>query len=334
MKKINGIFKPGIYVIIVLMAAMCLASPVLAQDTSCKTKYPIILAHMAGFGTGTDPIMQLLMPTSFPGIVEALKACGATVYTPKVPALQTNLTKAVEFKKAFLAIKAADGSAKFNIIGHQAGGLYTRTAITNMGLKDSVASLTTVNTPHRGSTMLTLVSALYDIKILDSVLSMLKVLPGDQAYAQVTYKEMSTPYMLFNFNPNTPNVRGVYYQSWTSAYRVYDINKTFTDVQTLLTKILNGGTLAQTDLEIGLQSYALLPDIATLMYYTGFGIGDGLVQASSAKWGNFLGVQQGPASGNGVNHMDVVGLELGGVDVWDQASYWVQTVKDLKAKGY
>ena len=43
------------------------------------------------------------------------------------------------------------GSAKVNIIAHSKGGLDSKYMITNLGMEDKVASLTTLCTPHKGS---------------------------------------------------------------------------------------------------------------------------------------------------------------------------------------
>lgn len=346
MKKSAVVMKSGIFVFAMFAAVVFSAASVWAQGLSCKTKYPIMMAHMAGIGGGTG-VVELAMPTPFKGpfgvggIGGALEACGAQVYYAKLPSLQTNEVKATEFKRQFLEAKAASGARKLNIIGHQQGGLYTRTAITNKGLWPSVASLTTVNTPHHGSVMLTLLAALAavgeQIPALGEVLGKIKVFPGDQAYAKVTYEEMSIPHMIF-FNLKTPNVPFVYYQSWTSAYREYNLRETIANVFDLLNKMISQGTFASEPLDIALQSYELLPDVATITHLL-FGKNDGLVTADAAKWGKYLGLELGPVYGRGVNHMDVVGLDAilnaeHGGEVWDANAKWVSTVVALKAKGY
>lgn len=42
------------------------------------------------------------------------------------------------------------GASKVNVIAHSKGGLDTRYAISRLGMSQYVASLTTINTPHRG----------------------------------------------------------------------------------------------------------------------------------------------------------------------------------------
>lgn len=338
--------KKSLVFCIVLFLVLFVLPSVFAADTSCKTKYPIMMAHMAGIGGGTG-VVELVMPVPFKGpfgiggIGGALESCGAQVYYAKLPSLQSNEVKATEFKRQFLEAKAASGSRKINIIGHQQGGLYTRTAITNKGLWPYVASLTTVNTPHYGSAMLTLLSAVAsvgeEIPSVGEVVNKIKVFPGDQKYAKITYDEMSITHMVA-FNLKTPNIPFVYYQSWTSAYREYNLKETISNVWDLLGKMISKGEFATEPLDIAKQSYELMPDIATITYLI-FGKNDGLVTEDSAKWGKYLGLEQGPVYSKGVNHMDVIGLDTilnaeNGGAVWDANKKWVDTVVLLKNKGY
>ena len=65
-RRIGKVFKIVLLVSFILITATVLALPAFAADTSCKTKYPIILAHgMAFYPSPT-------LPNSFPGIAEAL----------------------------------------------------------------------------------------------------------------------------------------------------------------------------------------------------------------------------------------------------------------------
>ena len=55
-----------------------------------------------------------------------------------------------ELKTEIERILEETGAEKVNIVAHSKGGLDARYAITHLGLADRVASLTTINTPHRG----------------------------------------------------------------------------------------------------------------------------------------------------------------------------------------
>lgn len=324
--------KKGCVIVVgVIIIASFLGVQVFAADTSCKTKYPIILAHGMGFMPSTT------YPNSFPGIVAALQARGATVYTPVVEPLGPTREKAEQFKAEFLKIKAdySDPNIKFNIIGHSHGGIYTRDAITNLGLSSYVASLTTVDSPHRGSFIAQVNVDIAEIAPwLANMIAGLIPMVGDPAKLEINNIQLSIDYMTKVFNPNCPNKSGVYYQSWSGMYRRYDIFKTTVDFLIMLVQIMTGTSpQPSTPAEYVAALYKLLPDLATETYILGGGVNDGLVSVSSAKWGTYLGTQAGPWYSAGVNHLDVVNLTPRGAP-FDVVGYWVKVVQNLKKKGY
>jgi triacylglycerol lipase len=225
---------------------------------------------------------------------------------------------------------------KFNIIGHSHGGLYTRYAITNLGIAPYVASLTTVDSPHRGSFIdqleLDIEAA---IPALGSLIASAMPFTGDPVKLAENDKDLSIDYMTNVFNPNTPNVKGVYYQSFACAYRYYDILKAeFDGIDEVINAVEGNPTpVPTTALGFAELLYNALPDLAAECYYLGGGLGDGLVQVSSAQWGTYLGTQMGPWYSKGLNHLDAVNIAPYGAQ-WDAVGYWVQLVKNLKAKGY
>ncbi len=319
MKKSVKSFRFGILALS-CMIAIVLAFPVHAVDTTCKTKYPFILAHGMGYTPSTSH------PNSFPGIVEALRACGATVYTPTVPAIASTRNKATQFKAAFLSIKAADGSAKFNIIGHSHGGLYTRDAITNLGLSPYVASLTTVDSPHRGTQIADVGNLIFTVAPwLANMLAGLTPLLNDPAALTSNLHDLSVSYMTNTFNPNTPNISGVYYQSFSGVLKTYDLFTTTAAFLAMLRTITQG--------DIIVMMYYAMPMSATELFILGGGYNDGMVSADSAKWGTYLGTQTGYWYTTGVNHLDMVNFAPSGAK-WDAITYWKNLAKNLKAKGY
>lgn len=319
------------------MMTIVLASPVLAVDTSCKTKNPIIFAHGMGF-TPSDTY-----PHSLPGIYDALKACGATVYTPTTSAIAGTRDKAIQFKAQFQQIQALyPAGQKFNVMGHSHGGLYTRDAISNLGLAPYVSSLTTIASPHRGSEVTQIMMDVIDIipgftSLFILFESMLMGCSMDAAYQNDI--DLTARYMIDTFNPNTPNMPGVYYQSWTGAYRYYGIVGSLWsglmmigDVLQVLAKqgLSLGGPMTP---ELAKTMYDALYPQASLTYWLGFGTGDGAVAVSSAKWGTYLGAQSGPWYAKGANHFDVINLCPYG-QPFDVIGHWKTVVRGLMAKGY
>ena len=108
-----------------------------------KTRYPIVLAHgLFGFSSvaGVD---------YFYGIPSALRAKGATVYTPQVPAANTSEVRGEALLKYLRQIKATHGHQKFNLIGHSHGSHSVRYVAAVA--PELVASVLLVGGPNQGS---------------------------------------------------------------------------------------------------------------------------------------------------------------------------------------
>ncbi|MBQ8403800.1 MAG: triacylglycerol lipase [Clostridia bacterium] len=109
----------------------------------CKTKYPILLVHGVFFRDN-----KLL---NYWGRVPAeLAANGAEVYYGEHQSAASVEASAEELAERIKGVLRESGAEKVNIIAHSKGGLDCRYAICKLGMAEHVASLTTVNTPHRG----------------------------------------------------------------------------------------------------------------------------------------------------------------------------------------
>ena len=126
--------------------------------------YPIVLAHgIARFDFITHSLARqiplLLSDLSlafdrlhyFRGIATYLQAHGFATYHSSVSFAAGVETRARELRQEILAILAESGAAKVHIIGHSMGGLDSRYMIVFEDMADKVASLTTIGTPHRGT---------------------------------------------------------------------------------------------------------------------------------------------------------------------------------------
>ena len=109
-----------------------------------STKYPIILAH----GIAAK---QLRVLNAFGRIGEELEAEGYKIYIADTDGFGSIENNAKQLKRFIEAVKITCQCDKVNIIAHSKGGLDAKYMITHLGMEDSVASLTTLCTPHRGS---------------------------------------------------------------------------------------------------------------------------------------------------------------------------------------
>ena len=138
--------------------------------------------------------------------------------------------------------------------------------------------------------------------IISGALSLIN--SGDSEDAVANGYELTRPYMINVFNPNTPDMPGVYYQSYAGK----------------ITNALGGGLL--------LALWGIMKPYE--------GDNDGMVSVTSAKWGNFRGVFDGGFwSGlGGVNHFAEVGALVVVTPGYDAPTAFVNIAADLKNMGY
>jgi triacylglycerol lipase len=109
---------------------------------------PIVLVHgLCGF----DRIVagRRTVKDYFPGIRSYLEASGNVVLVPRVSPTASVATRAGELKAYLLSHL---GRRPVHLIAHSMGGLDARYMISRLGMEQQVLSLTTIGTPHRGTT--------------------------------------------------------------------------------------------------------------------------------------------------------------------------------------
>ncbi len=108
------------------------------------TKYPIVLVH----GLAAKQTKRI---RAFGKIERELISAGYDVYVADIDGVGAIETNAEQLKEYILKVCRECNADKVNIIAHSKGGLDAKHMITSLGMEDSVASLTTLCTPHRGS---------------------------------------------------------------------------------------------------------------------------------------------------------------------------------------
>ncbi len=109
----------------------------------CQTKYPILLVHGIFF-------RDFRYVNYWGRIPAALEKNGATVYYGDHSSACSIAEGAGQISKRIEKIISETACEKVNIIAHSKGGLDSRYAIEFFGQQKNVASLTTVNSPHKG----------------------------------------------------------------------------------------------------------------------------------------------------------------------------------------
>jgi triacylglycerol lipase len=104
------------------------------------------LGGLRGLGIPAQPDSL----TYFKGIASYLSAHGFEVHTTRVSFAAGVEQRSCDLRDAINGIPSL-GKGKFHIIAHSMGGLDARHMIVKLGMADRVSSLTTIGTPHLGT---------------------------------------------------------------------------------------------------------------------------------------------------------------------------------------
>lgn len=229
------------------------------QPEVIRLKYPILLCH--GYGG----LSTIFAPSPMHKPCMRLRSHGIEAFAPNIVPYATIATRAGQWAEIIRSLKSQFGYDKLNVVAHSMGGLDMRYAIHNLEMADSVASLTTIATPHRGTSLAEIV-----LKSPDTIREKLaefvdwfgeSIYPASKSDAVAAVEQLTRSYVTKIFNPSTPNVNGIHYFSYSAA--------------------VGKGTDQPLNPIYRLQNQLI---------FQNEGINDSFVTASSAEWGEHLGM--------------------------------------------
>ncbi|KAF5375001.1 hypothetical protein D9758_000462 [Tetrapyrgos nigripes] len=238
------------------------ADTVLEEQERIRRKYrspknPVVFCHgLLGFDSVTiGPAIAPMQVTHWRGIKEVLEANGTEVLITRVPATSSPYDRARVLEEK---ISETYPGRSVHLIGHSMGGIDCRYLTTHLTYrKFSVLSVTTIASPHRGSSFADHFLETLGRERMPSFLQFLDLLPnggGDgKAFECLTIESMR------KFNETVPDIPGVKYFSWGAVY------------------------------DPGFVDTWKWPHSVVLEKE---GPNDGLVSVHSAKWGKYLGTLQ------------------------------------------
>ena len=174
----------------------------------CKTKYPLLLVHGAGF-------RDLKIPVYWGRIPRVLREHGAAVFHGEQDCWASTETNAHALCRRIDEILLETGAEKVNIIAHSKGGLEARMAASSMHYADRIASITTISTPHRGSKTFTIflrAPRVFFSVAAFAVNNWIRLVGDKKPDFQRVCDEFATSHME-RFNAENPDAPGVFYQS-------------------------------------------------------------------------------------------------------------------------
>lgn len=267
-------------------------------DRVCDTRYPILMVH----GVFFRDFRYLNYWGRIPG---ELETNGARIYYGKHQSAASVADSGAELSDRIKEILKETGADKVNIIAHSKGGLDCRYAISKLGMGEYVASLTTINTPHRGCVfadyLLGVIPEAVKEKVAAGYNAALKKL-GDENPDFLAAVTDLTASNCKAFNEQVKDVTGVYYQSVGSR--------------------LNAASEGRFPLNF---SHDLVK------YFDG--PNDGLVAEDSFSWGKrftFLTTK----GKRGISHGDMIDLNRENIPDFDVREFYVNLVRELKEMGF
>jgi triacylglycerol lipase len=168
------------------------------ETTIPQLNAPIVLVHgLCGF----DRLYAFgrVVKDYFPGIRESLSAAGNRVLAARVSPTAGVARRAADLK-SFLDREVPDGPV--HVIGHSMGGLDARYMVSRLGMASRVLSVTTVGTPHRGSSFADWAVSRF-ARLVEPVFRFLFI--PTQAFHDLTTASCS------RFNAEVPDAPGVRY---------------------------------------------------------------------------------------------------------------------------
>lgn len=267
------------------------------EERICATKYPILLVHGVFF-------RDFEHLNYWGRIPKELEANGATIYYGNHNSAAAVDDSAGELEQRVRQIIEETGCEKVNVIAHSKGGLDMRTALAKNGLAPYVASLTTINTPHRGCEF-----ADYLLEKMPDKQEEMVAAAYNKAAAKLGDTNPDFLAAVYDLTSEKCEQRnevvkdqpGVYYQSFGSK----------------LNNPLSG-------------RFPLNMTYYLVKYFDG--PNDGLVGEKSFPWGSsyrFLTVQ----GKRGISHGDMIDLNRENFEGFDVREFYVELVADLKKRG-
>ena len=267
----------------------------------CATKYPLLMVHGVFF-------RDFEKFNDWGRIPGELETNGSKIYYGNHQSALSIEDSAAELAARIKEIVEETGCEKVNIIAHSKGGLDTRYAISKLGVSPYVASLTTINTPHRGC------------EFADFLLSK----AGDAFKDTVASAYNAGARKLGDANPDfiaaVSNLTASFCKDFNDSLADFDFK-----AAGIYTQSIGSSMLKSTGGHFPLNmSYRFVKRFD--------GKNDGLVGENSFSWGEkFTFVE--PERDLGISHGDMIDLNRENIEGFDVREFFVQLVADLKKKG-
>lgn len=263
----------------------------------CQTRYPILLVHGVFF-------RDYKFLNYWGRIPKELEKNGAKIYFGNQQSAASVENSGKELAERIREITDKTGCGKLNVIAHSKGGLDIRYAMSFCDIGDRIASVTTINTPHRGC------------KFAEYLLEKLPL--GVQNKIADTYNTT----MRKLGDPSPDFMEAVWDLTASACVRRDSI---MTPPEGILCQSVGSKLNKASGGKFPLNfSYKLV------RYFDG--PNDGLVSEDSFRWGEKYTFLQTEGK-RGISHGDMIDLNRENIPGFDVREFYVDMVRTLKEKG-
>ncbi|MEX2398389.1 MAG: alpha/beta fold hydrolase, partial [Balneolales bacterium] len=250
-------------------------------------KYPVLLCH--GFGA----VVSMILPSPLHHTCMFMREHGIVAFAPNIAPYVKLEVGSAAWARIIGKVLKMTGSPKINVIAHSMGGLSLRHAIHTLDLSEIVSSLTTVSSPHHGTSLAEM--ALETPKTALEAFIKLSDRMGNAIYPEIqsdvtgAMHQLTRSYMA-EFNEKVPDSPEVSYYSISAA------------------------TGKETDSSIG-----VLLSFYNRYIYGREGANDGFVSEKSAHWGEHIGCVK-------LSHLEQVKISLSKSQISEWENLWLEII--------
>jgi triacylglycerol lipase len=256
-----------------------------SSDDAFKLRHPIVLIHGLGARQNIGPLRY------FSHLPELLAKAGTEVLLADIHPWHSLETRTEELK-AQINARFPDG--KVNLLGHSMGGLDARHVVAKGGFAERVASVTSVGSPHRGTSVGDFV-----LKTLPETARLaIEELINVFGLSNQGLQQMTREHVMNTLAPELGDAAGVAYFSATTVIR----NPAF-----------------RNSLPVFWLPHRLIHAIE--------GENDGFVSEESAKWGEHIVTDYG-------DHYAQIGYEYALNRSFDFEGFYSKIFRRLRAEGF
>ncbi|MGF1670985.1 MAG: esterase/lipase family protein [Balneolaceae bacterium] len=266
------------------------------QPEIIQLKYPVLMCH--GYGA----IAGLVKPSLLHDPCILLRQHGVIAFSPNIVPYATIETRAKQWADRIHQLKDRYGFEKMNVVAHSMGGLDMRYAISKLDIADSVTSLTTISTPHQGTSLADFVLSTPEL-VKDKLAEFFdwfgdNIYPSAKSDAISAVKQLSCDYVRQEFNSLIKNADDIQYFSVSAA--------------------VGKGTKAPLNSLFRFQNQYI---------FQHEGINDSFVSVESAKWGEHLKTVS-------ISHLEQTNIRVAKDRLELVNKFWISIIRHLADKGF